>query len=181
MRIVLCVCVWPLIEREHAFTPQPIATRANIGEGHVEESPSASPLPTHATVPDDNPDVPKCPSEPSDESPAASPVPAADEQVTRRSPLPVPSARFSSVHASSIVSVAYPSPEFRASSCPNADRIQEAPPPTPATPATPAVAKVAQQDAPTGPSPDKMTFSAKKRFFEKEITDTQQPAAKSGT
>merc|ERR1712071_393054 len=30
----------------------------------------------------------------------------------------------------------------------------------------------------TGPSPDKMTFSAKKRFFEKEIVDSTLPAAK---
>ena len=32
----------------------------------------------------------------------------------------------------------------------------------------------------TGPSPDKMTFSAKKRFFEKEIVDSTLPAAKPG-
>ena len=82
----LSICVWALIERaKHAFTPQPIATRANIGEGHAEESPSASPLPSHpATVTDDNPEAgEKSPlSDASDDSPAASPVPAADEQVT---------------------------------------------------------------------------------------------------
>jgi len=32
----------------------------------------------------------------------------------------------------------------------------------------------------TGPSPDKMTFSAKKRFFEKEIVDSTLPVAKPG-
>jgi len=53
-------------------------------------------------------------------------------------------------------------------------------PATPVVPVTPAVAKVAQQgtDGLTGPSPDKMTFSAKKRFFEKEITDAPLPTAK---
>jgi hypothetical protein len=47
--------------------------------------------------------------------------------------------------------------------------------------ATPAVPKAAPQGAGlTGPSPDKMTFSAKKRFFEKEIEETITPAAKPG-
>ncbi|XP_032781897.2 protein lap4 isoform X5 [Daphnia magna] len=46
-------------------------------------------------------------------------------------------------------------------------------------PATPAVAKTAPTGAGlTGPSPDKMTFSAKKRFFEKEIEETVTPAVK---
>ncbi|XP_046647495.1 protein lap4-like isoform X3 [Daphnia pulicaria] len=53
--------------------------------------------------------------------------------------------------------------------------IQDAMPP----PATPAVPKTAPQGVGlTGPSPDKMTFSAKKRFFEKEIEETITPAAK---
>jgi hypothetical protein len=47
------------------------------------------------------------------------------------------------------------------------------PPPTPATPA-PATGGL------TGPSPDKLTFSAKKRFFEKEIQESTQPATKPG-
>ena len=46
------------------------------------------------------------------------------------------------------------------------------PPPAAATPAAPGGL--------TGPSPDKMTFSAKKRFFEKEIEESVQPAAKPG-
>ena len=50
------------------------------------------------------------------------------------------------------------------------------PPPTPATPATPAPATGGL----TGPSPDKLTFSAKKRFFEKEIQESTLPAAKPG-
>lgn len=54
---------------------------------------------------------------------------------------------------------------------------QDAMPP----PATPAVAKTAPTGAGlTGPSPDKMTFSAKKRFFEKEIEETVTPAVKPG-
>lgn len=73
-----------------AFTPQPIAPRANIGEGHAEggepASPSASPLPRLATPisADDNPEAPKQTylSDESDESPSASPVPAAEVQVT---------------------------------------------------------------------------------------------------
>lgn len=48
-------------------------------------------------------------------------------------------------------------------------------------PATPAVPKPATQGAGlTGPSPDKMTFSAKKRFFEKEIEESVLPTAKTG-
>lgn len=48
-------------------------------------------------------------------------------------------------------------------------------------PATPALPKTAPPGAGlTGPSPDKMTFSAKKRFFEKEIEDSTQPASKPG-
>jgi len=47
------------------------------------------------------------------------------------------------------------------------------PPPS----ATPASGKPAGL---TGPSPDKMTFSAKKRFFEKEIEESVQPTAKTG-
>ncbi|KZS11124.1 Lap4 protein [Daphnia magna] len=53
--------------------------------------------------------------------------------------------------------------------------VQDAMPP----PATPAVAKTAPTGTGlTGPSPDKMTFSAKKRFFEKEIEETVTPAVK---
>lgn len=48
-------------------------------------------------------------------------------------------------------------------------------------PATPAVPKTAPTGVGlTGPSPDKMTFSAKKRFFEKEIEESVQPASKPG-
>lgn len=47
--------------------------------------------------------------------------------------------------------------------------------------ATPALPKTAPTGAGlTGPSPDKMTFSAKKRFFEKEIEETVTPAVKPG-
>lgn len=49
------------------------------------------------------------------------------------------------------------------------------PPPS----ATPASGKPAGAGL-TGPSPDKMTFSAKKRFFEKEIEESVQPTAKTG-
>lgn len=56
-------------------------------------------------------------------------------------------------------------------------RVQESMPPPP-TPANPAPASTG--GALTGPSPDKLTFSAKKRFFEKEIAESTQPAAKPG-
>ena len=52
------------------------------------------------------------------------------------------------------------------------------PPPTPAVPKT-----APTGGGLTGPSPDRntqMTFSAKKRFFEKEIEESVQPAAKPG-
>ena len=44
--------------------------------------------------------------------------------------------------------------------------------------ATPAAAAKLAAGGLTGPSPDKMTFSAKKRFFEKEIEESVQPTAK---
>ena len=50
----------------------------------------------------------------------------------------------------------------------------------PVTVTTAAVPQVLQSPAAHGPSPDKMTFSAKKRFFEKEIEQTSHPAAKPG-
>lgn len=50
------------------------------------------------------------------------------------------------------------------------------PPPS----ATPASGKPTGAGGLTGPSPDKMTFSAKKRFFEKEIEESVQPTAKTG-
>ena len=54
-------------------------------------------------------------------------------------------------------------------------------PPPASVPPPPGV--VSSADTPlkkTGPSPDKMTFSAKKRFFEKEIKESTLPAAKPG-